>query len=167
MSISKQENNKMRVIEYIGTPSAGKTTTSVAHWAELKKDKSITCEFIREKATECVYESGKVHHDHLYLLADYYNKLKKLAQAGVDVVVTDSSSLLMLYYNTLSSIEQQNTIEAFIKLIEAEFDIERRFVYKTDKHVNPKGRVHTDYNDILRIEKELLDFIKGRGCSIQ
>ena len=153
----------MKVIEYLGCPSAGKTTTSVRHWAELKKDKSITCEFIREKATECVYESGKIHHDQLYLIADYYNQLKKLAKAGVDIVVTDSSSLLMLYYNTSSSEEQVAVLEAFIRLIDTEFTVERVFVRKTDTNIDPKGRVHTDYNQVLEIEKDLLELLASRG----
>ena len=145
----------MRIIEYLGAPSAGKTTLAAQLWADFKKDKTVACEFLREWATELVYAHGTIPVNQLTMYADYIQKLENLKKSGVDVVLTDTSHLLFSHYNQDSEITA--ALSAMDKVLYTKFGRpEIIFVCKFDDVVQTHGRLHSDIDEISKIEKDLM-----------
>lgn len=85
----------MKVINLIGGPGSGKSTTAAGLF-NLMKLQGIKCELVVEYAKEIVYE-GRKTDDQLYILAQQNKRLRRL-EKHVDYVITDSPLLLSIIY---------------------------------------------------------------------
>lgn len=92
----------MIVVNLLGGPGAGKSTTAAALFVYLK-NKGIQCELVGEAAKTFIYE-GRQHLLHpsegaqVFILATQYCRLFELARAGCEVVISDSPLLQQQMY---------------------------------------------------------------------
>lgn len=88
----------MKIINFAGAPSAGKSTSAAATFAAMKLA-GYNCELVTEYAKDVVWrESYRTLEDQLYILAKQNNKLHRLS-GKVQYVVTDSPLFLALVYS--------------------------------------------------------------------
>ena len=109
------------VVNLIGSPGSGKSTTAAGLFYNLKK-LGINCEMALEYAKDKVYEeSFKTMDDQLYIFGKQYHRMWRLKNL-VDVIITDSPLLLSIYYNKTKSnyfedLLLNNTINSIICFI--------------------------------------------------
>lgn len=100
---------KTIVINLIGGPCSGKSTTAAGVFYLLKKA-GINCEMALEFAKDKVWEeSFRTLDDQIYIFAKQYHKLWRLKNK-VDVIITDSPLLLSLYFDKEKSYNFSNLI---------------------------------------------------------
>lgn len=116
------------IINLIGGPGSGKSTTASDVFYELKK-KGVNCEMALEFAKDKVWEeSFKTMDDQIYIFGKQFHKIWRLKDK-VDVIITDSPLLLSIYYNKEKSdyfndfiIEQYNRFNNKLFFIERNND---------------------------------------------
>ena len=100
----------MKVINLVGGPGAGKTTTALGVVAALKA-KGVEAEFVPEYARELTFEGAISTTTQFDILAEQFKRLWRLMGTGIEYAVTDSPLLLQLAY-TRDPIQQARTIWA-------------------------------------------------------
>ncbi|WP_018234271.1 AAA family ATPase [Thioalkalivibrio thiocyanodenitrificans] len=87
----------MKVINLIGPPCAGKSTTAAGVFYDMKRQ-GLRAELVTEFAKDVVWEGHfKMLEDQIYVFAEQHRRLNRLRDK-VDYVVTDSSLLLSAIY---------------------------------------------------------------------
>jgi hypothetical protein len=146
---------KLKVINLIAGPGAGKSTTAAGVFHELKTA-GINAELVTEYAKDKVWDKHTaIFENQLYILAKQYHRLFRL-QGQVDIVVTDSPLILSCYYN--NGILSKGALgDAFNGLVHGLFDTfdNYNFFIKRVKAYNPAGRFQTedeakDIDDVLK-----------------
>lgn len=86
------------VVNFLGGPGIGKSTTSTGVFSKLKM-LDVNCELATEYAKDLVWgERYVTFNDQIYLFAKQYHKLFNLI-GKVDVIINDSSLLLTPIYD--------------------------------------------------------------------
>jgi len=89
----------MRVVNFFGGPSAGKSTTAAGLFF-LMKSRGLKVELVTEYAKDLTYDGADARmRNQLYILAKQDQRLRRL-EGHVDFAVTDSPLLLSLAYAT-------------------------------------------------------------------
>lgn len=138
---------KTLVVNLIGGPGSGKSTTASGIFYALKR-MGVNCEMALEFAKDKVWEeSYKILDDQFYIFGKQYHKLFRL-NGKVDVIITDSPLIISILYNKTSSkyfndfvLEQYNT---FYNLT---------FLLNRPKNYQAEGRIQT------KEESEVLDTV--------
>lgn len=144
--------NETLIINLIGGPGCGKSTSASGIFYELKKH-GINCELSLEFAKDKVWEeSYKVLDDQFYVFGKQYHKLFRLKNK-VDVVITDSPLVISMHYNKASSkyfnnlvVEQYNTFNNLL------FFINRGNTYQSEgrlQTLEESKRIDVDIKNIL------------------
>ena len=142
------------IINLIGGPGCGKSTSASGIFYELKK-LGINCELSLEFAKDKVWEeSYKVLDDQFYVFGKQYHKLFRLKNK-VDVIITDSPLIISMYYNKTPSeyfnkliVEQYNTFNNLL------FFINRGNTYQTEGRLQTKEESEMIDSDIKNILSE-------------
>lgn len=148
-----------KVINFIGGPGVGKSTTAANLFAFMKQ-KDINCELVAEYAKGVVWrEAPSILKDQLYIFAKQHNAQFRL-RGKVQYMITDSPLILSLHYGEHES-------EEFRKLVRVkwnEFNNINFYITRT-KIYNPSGRNQNEEEaneiarDILNIlETERIDY---------
>lgn len=138
---------KTLVVNLIGGPGSGKSTTASGIFYELKRI-GVNCEMALEFAKDKVWEeSYKILDDQFYIFGKQYHKLFRL-NGKVDVIITDSPLIISILYNKTPSkyfnnfvLEQYNT---FYNLT---------FLLNRPENYQEEGRIQT------KEESEVLDTV--------
>ena len=158
------------VVNLIGGPGSGKSTTAAGLFYNLKK-MGINCEMALEYAKDKVYEeSFKTMDDQLYIFGKQYHRMWRLENL-VDVIITDSPLLLSIYYNKTKSnyfedliVEQYNKFNNMLYILKRdniEFKQEGRIQNEEEsKHIDMEVKNILDRNNINYIEISTLDAIE-------
>lgn len=133
------------VVNLIGQPSCGKTSTSVKLLAHLK-ELGIECEYCPEAAKTYLYDGKKINKYMQFELFGRECATQSRLFNSVDVVLSDSSPILAAFYeyfyngdNALSPACREfyrKTAEDGIKVI--------NFLLPRKKAYNPKGRYQNE-----------------------
>lgn len=142
------------VINLIGAPGTGKSSTAADVFARLKWS-GIDCELISEFAKELVWEQRhETFKDEIYLFAKQNHRLFRV-DGKVDVIVTDRPIVLSMYYNQ----KYGSNSKAFDALVLEEHNRYNNIniMLQRKKEYNPNGRNQTQAEaDEMQIEIENL-----------
>jgi nicotinamide riboside kinase len=143
----------MKVINLIGGPGSGKSTTAAGLF-NLMKLEGIKCELVVEYAKEIVYE-GRKTDDQLYILAQQNRRLRRL-EKHVDYVITDSPLLLsIIYASTYPSSLHQLVMDLYWQ-----YD-NKLFYLKRNKPYEKYGRTQT-LEEAVDLDKSIKKMLKKR-----
>ena len=142
------------VINLIGGPGSGKSTTMAGVFNELKK-RGANCEMVPEYAKDRVYEEAfNTMQDQIYLFAKQSHKIWRLKDK-VDIIVMDASLLTIpIYDKTHNSTLKKLVIEVFNTYNNLVYFIDRgNTEYKTE------GRVES-FTEAQAIDQHYVDICK-------
>jgi nicotinamide riboside kinase len=131
------KKKKTKVINFIGSPGAGKSTLAAKLFAHMKS-KDINCELVTEYAKGVVWRGAQnILTNQVYMFAKQYDKQFHLMDK-VDYIITDSPLFLNLYYG------QHERMHFKYLVMEKWDEFENiNFYVKRTKKYNPKGRNQT------------------------
>ena len=123
--MSAQKKNKPLVINLIGGPGSGKSTTMAGVFYQLKK-RGVNCELVTEYIKDKVWEEQyKVMDEQIYVLGRQHHKITRLVDK-VDIVIMDTSLLSSVIYDkTKSEALKKLCLEAFNNFNNIVFFIDR------------------------------------------
>ncbi len=122
------------VVNLLGGPGSGKSTTAANVFAHLKWQ-DINCELVPEYAKDLVWEHRhKTFENQIYMFGKQHHRIYRVV-GQVDVIVTDSPILLTPIYD----LERRETLK---NLVLEEFNKVHNFnIFLTrKKKYQPKGR---------------------------
>lgn len=140
------------VVNMVGGPGTGKSTTAAGVFFELKHA-GVNCELIQEYAKDQVWgRTATTLGNQIYIFGKQYHRLWRL-QGQVDVVITDAPIILSLYYGAHES-------ESFQHLVYETFTAMDNYTFflKREKAYNPSGRNQTE-SEAREIDYVLLDLL--------
>lgn len=147
----------MIVIELIGGPGSGKTTTAAQLWGYLK-DNGIFCEYLREPAQEEIYKRGNLNRiTQLHLTTKLMQKLHERQLEGVKICIVDTPILGPFLYSSLNDrmFEVFSSINDEIREI---FDVRTVFITRTEhSHWRSQGRTEATLEQAKLIDSKTLD----------
>lgn len=143
----------MKVINLLGPPGAGKSTTAAGLFYMMKL-KDLKVELVTEYAKDLVYEDRLRNLDQNYMFAKQYRRQARL-RGKVDYIVTDSPLLFSLYYAPKDFPE---SFKSFVRDTIKTFDNVYFFINRVKKYQD-YGRAHT-VEESDTISNELLELLK-------
>lgn len=157
--------NTKRVICFWGGPGTGKSTTSAALFALLKKN-GFDCEMTREYVKDWVWERrGIKAGDQTYIFAKQSRKERQYVESGLDYIISDSPMALYIMYGRLYDPYEKkfNTCELMLKqhhefCKDHGYKTEHIFLRRTNKY-NANGRHQTE-EEARAIDIQCLDLLK-------
>src|SRR5690606_22489023 len=160
-----------KIINFLGSPGAGKSSLSALLFTELKF-RNINCELVTEFAKDLVWSQRKNDFQYqLYIFAKQLYRIERLVDK-VDYIVTDSPLLLSLFYHDG---RYTNLFDKLVLEIFYSFDNINYYINRV-KPYNPIGRNQTEEESVQighNIKNKLIDLaipfneIEGRKESIQ
>ena len=120
------------IVNFIGSPNSGKTTTAAMVFANLKEN-GITCEFLVEEARLYIAKQKYIRNsqdlvlfdlDQELILEQQLEKLKYFKYSSSSIIILDSSPINSLFYMTKEAREDCNVkqqIEECLSLIDLVF----------------------------------------------
>ena len=157
----------MKVINFFGQPSAGKSTTAAGLF-HLMKLAGIKCELVGEYAKDMCWRGMpmKAFEDQLYILAKQHSRIDRL-KGSVDYVITDSPILNSKVY------APKDYFPSFSWLVDEIHDSYENiniFVERVKKY-DPVGRNQSEEGSdaiALKVKETIkdLDFISVKGDSL-
>jgi hypothetical protein len=114
----------MKVINFMGGPGCGKSTSSAGLFHLMKKS-GYKVELVVEYAKELVYDKHfNILEDQMYVLAKQARRMKRLS-GTVDYIITDSPLILTIVYNKGSETLNKLALEEFNKFYNINFMVNR------------------------------------------
>lgn len=139
-------------------PGTGKSTGAAYIYSKLKLEE-INCELATEFAKDMVWdENKKAIYNQAYIFGNQYYRISRL-ENEVDVVVTDSPTLLSIIYNKDRRLGKEFT--DLVKSVSVSYENRLDILFKRVKQYKTSGRLHNEqqsdklYNEI----KDLLDIV--------
>jgi len=165
------------VINLLGGPGCGKSTTAAGLFCMLKK-KGYLCELVTEFAKDKVWEGSlNTLSDQIYVFGKQQHKMFRLKDK-VDIIITDSPLLLSIVYDA----QHSDALKAVVTEVFNDYDnyvfmLKRDIVYKADGRTQTRdeaedidakcerlleelGILHMEVNTSTAIE-EIADFMCG------
>lgn len=149
---------KLRVINLIGAPGAGKSTLMADIFAMMKRD-GHQVEQIPEHAKELVWrDRQKELADQLHITGEQHHRLFTMI-GKVDYVITDSPILLGVLY-----LQDWLPREPFLQVIKAHLDLyENVWIYVNRvRPYDPHGRVQSE-SESEQVDKDLKALLEELG----
>ncbi len=149
----------MKVVNFLGGPGTGKSTTAAHVFAELKQ-RGVNCELVREYAKDVVWEGRLALLDNqIYVFAKQLKMMRDL-DGKVDFIITDSPLLLTLIYCN-DPLLHTLALREFNKFDNINIFLQRSKVY------NPAGRVQTE-DEARLIDTQIENMLNANGipCAV-
>lgn len=149
-----------KYVQFVSGPGAGKTTTSVLMFGEMKIE-GYNAEYVQEYAKSLVWKGELELLNNQHHVSQEQYRLFKGLQGSVDWVVTDGSLLHGLYYNrhnpaNISNVEK--TEEAILKFFH-DLDNIVIFLERDDFEYETAGRLQS-YEQAREIDESLKSILK-------
>jgi hypothetical protein len=135
------------LVELVGAPGAGKSTTAAQIFSELKH-LGVNAELITEVAKEWAWEGRKIDFRNQTLLAA--TQLHRILNTAdrADIVITDGSLQLSHWYAQQYGLPSQLAIKGMLDEISIAMGTRTYFIAR-DKPYNTAGRFHTEHESDL------------------
>lgn len=145
----------MKVINFLGGPGCGKSTTAAGLFAAMKC-RGFKVEMVTEFPKDLVYEERHMMLDNqFFIFAEQYRRLWRLKDK-VDYIITDSPLLLQLYYGKEESFHYRNLVIEKTK----EFDNEYFFLEREGEY-KEYGRLQTK-KEAMKIDEYILEILSDQ-----
>ena len=155
------DKKRCLVVNLIGGPGCGKSTTTAGLFYELKK-KGYNCEMSLEFAKDKVYEeSFRTMDDQIYIFGKQFHKLWRLKDK-VDIIITDSPLVISLYYNK----EESKHFDNFVVEQYNKFNNLLYFIDRGDIEFQESGRLHNKKQSI-EIDNRLKTILTEKGVEFK
>lgn len=143
-----------KVINFIGGPGVGKSTTAANLFAFMKQ-RDINCELVAEYAKGVTWrEAPSILKDQLYVFAKQHNAQFRL-RGKVEYMITDSPLILSLHYGLNDTEEFRNLVRVkWNEFNNINFYINRTKNYCTIGRNQNEKEANEIALDIMRILKE-------------
>lgn len=143
--------NETVIINLIGGPCSGKSTTAAALFAELKKT-GMAVELLQEPIKKHIYNDDHgIINNQIALFGEQLYDLTQLSQK-VDCIVQDGSLLLNAVYDqTNNQLFKALVIQEYNKFRNLDF-----FINRGDMQFQEYGRVHT-YEESVELDQKIRD----------
>ena len=148
----------MLLVNLYGAPGTGKSTGAAYIYSKLKLDE-INCELVTEFAKDMVWdENRKAIYNQAYVFGNQYYRISRL-ENEVDVVITDSPTLLSIIYNKDKRLRKEFT--DLVKSVSLSYENRLDILFRRVRKYKTVGRLHNEeqsdklYNEI----KDLLDIV--------
>ena len=149
------------VANIFGGPGIGKSTVGAAAFAELKL-RGFEVELVTEYAKDLVWEGITARLDFpIHVWAEQHHRIARLA-GKVDVVVTDSPTLLSLYYAERNRSPWLSDEFTNLVAVEASRFPSVNIVLQRANDFRSAGRIHSEAESI-EIDSELMSFVRMWG----
>ena len=129
----------MKVINFFGSPCAGKSTAASGLFNMMKRH-SLRAEYVTEAAKDYIYSgSGHLLGEQLLIFAEQNHRVSRLVDKDIDYVITDSPILFSSFY-------AKNYPESFHQLCRDMFNRYENiniFVHRSHPY-NMLGRIHNE-----------------------
>lgn len=165
----------VKVINFIGEPSSGKSTAAGALFSHMKQ-LGYNCELVTEHAKLLAYQSNQLLlEDQLYVFSQQNSLMSILANSGIgsnknaklDYIITDSPLYLSSIYGRIhqeNAIKNQSNIilpETFFQMIwdiYSQYNNETILMVRNHNYMDNEGRVHSELESNI-IKEKILDYI--------
>lgn len=159
-----------RIVCFWGGPGTGKSTTSAATFALLKK-KGYDCEMSREYVKDWVWEKRDIKTgDQNYIFAKQSRKERQYVESGLDYIISDSPLALCIMYGRIYDRYEKEfkTCELMLKQHHAfckdhGYKTEHIFLQRKKKY-NPNGRYQTE-DEAKAIDEQCRTFLNELGIN--
>lgn len=146
---------KTLVVNLLGGPGVGKSTTAAAVFAELKKA-GMECELVTEFAKDLIWEErSETFKDELYIFAKQAHRLFRV-NGKVDVIITDRPLILTCYYAQKDKELSALCLQRFNSYNNLNFFLNRVVKY------NPVGRNESE-EEAKRVDMETKKFLNDHN----
>lgn len=152
-------DRKPIVINLFGGPGAGKSTGAAFIFSQLKMA-GVNAELITEYAKDMVWQSPAVLKDQIYVYGKQNHRIERCADQ-VDVVVTDSPTLLSGYYFKGDEKTRRMLTDLIKHNDEVSYD-NRNYLVNRVKPYNPAGRYQTE-SEADVVATQVGDFLDREG----
>ena len=143
------------IINLLGGPGVGKSTTAAAVFAELKKA-GLDCELVTEFAKDLVWEErAETFKDELYIFAKQAHRLFRV-NGKVDVIITDRPLILTCYYAQKDKELSALCLQRFNSYRNLNFFLNRVVKY------NPVGRNESE-EEAIEVDKQTKAFLASHN----
>ena len=146
----------MKVLNLWGGAGTGKSTAAAGLFYEMKKLK-LNVELVTEYAKDVTWERRyELLDDQIYIFAKQQRRISRLANHGIDWVITDCPLALGLVYakdDLYSDAFPKLVIEMFNTYDNYNFLLQRHFEY------NPIGRNQKDVEEAKKFDVKITDLI--------
>lgn len=171
----------VKVINFIGEPSSGKSTAAGALFSHMKQ-LGYNCELVTEHAKLLAYQSNQLLlEDQLYVFSQQNSLMSILANSGIgsnknaklDYIITDSPLYLSSIYGRThqeNAIKNQSNIilpETFFQMvwdIYSQYNNETILMVRNHDYMDNEGRVHSELESNI-IKEKILDYIDEHKIS--
>lgn len=144
MSKYEKTNNESKntlVVNLIGGPGAGKSTTMAGVFSKLKS-LGVDAEMVTEFAKELVWENRKdTMKDETYIFAKQAHRIFRV-NGQVDAIITDRPIILTVLYNNKYG-EKSPNLDALVAETFEKYNNVNYFLNRV-KEYNPNGRNQTE-----------------------
>lgn len=155
----KKGTKNTLVVNLIGGPGTGKTTTMALVFGKLKT-MGIDAEMVTEFPKELVWEHRtETMKDELYIFAKQAHRFFRV-NGQVDVIVTDRPIILTVLYNNLYG-DKSSALDAIVKETFEKYNNLNFFLNRV-KEYNPNGRTQTE-EESNEIADGLYEIMKDYG----
>jgi nicotinamide riboside kinase len=151
-----QKIHNTLVVNLLGGPGSGKSTTAANVFAHLKWQ-DVNCEMAAEYAKDLVWEHRhKTFENQIYMFGKQHHRIYRLI-GQVDVVITDSPIILTPIYD----LDRRETLK---KLVLEEFNRVHNFniFLNRRKKYQPKGRNQNE-DQAKEKDREIKSFLEDNG----
>lgn len=155
------DKKRCLVVNLIGGPGCGKSTTTAGLFYELKK-KGYNCEMSLEFAKDKVYEeSFRTMDDQIYIFGKQFHKLWRMKDK-VDIIITDSPLVVSLYYNK----EESQHFDNFVVEQYNKFNNLLYFIDRGDIEFQESGRLQNK-KESIEIDNHIKTILTEKGVEFK
>jgi hypothetical protein len=132
------------------------------------KDEGRSIELVQEYVQQLVYAGQTIKGwDYVHSFAQQFEAERRVLEAGVRMIITDSPLLLQCFYAYHCACPVVDELMAICHTFEAEFPSLNFFIPRSDKPFNPEGRYQKSLTEARAMDDMISDmmYLQGVTCS--
>lgn len=146
----------MILVNFLGGPGTGKSTTAAYVFAKLKLN-GVKAELVGEEAKDIVFNKAEAMLDNqILLLGHQYQRTKRLEEAGAEVAICDSPFVLSAWYG--QNLPYASELTSLVRRLESLYPNTVNFYVRRIKPYVKFGRCQ-DAEEAAAIDGQVLKLV--------